>query len=110
MPRRSRSLGCSRPDRRCTDRCRSEWRWGVRGAPAHCVWSQVAPGATQTPQLALQQTCPVLQVFRPHIEIVFCDHKVSALCTAWSQADGAEPAAPSVALVPAAPPVLGGRV
>jgi hypothetical protein len=32
--------------------------------------SQVAPGAVQVPQLALQHTCPTLQVFIPHGRLV----------------------------------------
>jgi len=47
-------------------------------------------------------------VLRPHIEIVFCEMSVSALCTAASQADGADPATPPVELVPALPPVSAG--
>ncbi len=78
---------------------------GVRGAPGHCCLSHVAPGATQTPQLALQQTCPVLQVLRPHIEIVFCEITATALCMASSQKVGAEPATPPVDAAPALSPV-----
>jgi hypothetical protein len=39
---------------------------GALGAPVHSAWLHDAPGGVQTPQLALQQTCPTLQVLGPH--------------------------------------------
>jgi|SRR5882724_6365090 len=38
--------------------------------------SQVAPGATHVPQLALQQTCPKLQVLGP--QSALCDERLNA--------------------------------
>lgn len=78
----------------------------MRGAPAHCFWSQLSPGATQIPQLALQQTCPVLQVLRPHIEIVFCAISASAPLTPFSQAVGAAPASAPAPATPSSEAVV----
>ena len=35
------------------------------GCYPHSAWEHEAPGAAQVPQLALQQTCPTLQVLIP---------------------------------------------
>jgi hypothetical protein len=42
---------------------------GERAALPHVRWLHDAPGAAQMPQLALQQTCPMLQVLGPHMTL-----------------------------------------
>jgi hypothetical protein len=81
---------------------------GVRGAPAHSLLSHVAPGATHVPQLALQQTIPVLHVLGPHMVTVVWPIQSSALCTTLSQNVGVAPPEPPEPPMPAAaspPPV-----
>lgn len=46
------------------------WLTGSVGPPSQRVWLQVAPGAAQTPQLALQQTWPTLHVLAPHVALL----------------------------------------
>jgi hypothetical protein len=46
------------------------WLTGMVGPPSQRDWLQVAPGAAQMPQLALQQTWPTLQVFAPHAALL----------------------------------------
>jgi hypothetical protein len=42
---------------------------GARAGLLHVRWLHCAPGAVQMPQLALQQTCPTLQVLGPHMTL-----------------------------------------
>jgi hypothetical protein len=42
------------------------WLNGTVGPSSHLAWLHVAPAAAQMPQLALQQTSPMLHVLLPH--------------------------------------------
>jgi hypothetical protein len=78
------------------------------------VWSQVAPGATQMPQLTLQQTSPRLQVLGPHRALCVEKLRVGGatgsvdcmLSLAWGGA--ALPPAPFPPVPPRLPPTAAG--
>jgi hypothetical protein len=74
---------------------------GKTGVSVHTRSLHAAPGAAQMPQLSLQQTCPTLQVFLPHITL---DDAASAAAIDGTTGAPAEPPRPACPAVPAAPP------
>jgi hypothetical protein len=71
------------------------WLWGYWISPVQRRWSQVSPGDTQVPQLALQQSSPTLQVFLPQTTLLGTTGMPQ---TSWSQVCPGSVQVPQLAL------------
>lgn len=60
---------------------------GARASLLHVRWLHDAPGAAQMPQLALQQTCPTLQVLGPHMTLAATFATPHSCCGQFSPGD-----------------------